>query len=206
MVDPVLHAFLERQHADAAALCRDSDLVAIAPHGTRVNRFLVQYSCTGLVQAPSGAIVEASNFFVGITFPPDYLRRAEPFHVVTWLGPPAIWHPNVAPGGAAICVGRLSPGTSLVDLVYQCWEIVTWNKVTMREDDALNSAACEWARHHPERFPVDRRPLKRPRPSMAAGKPPVESSQPELSPCRERSAIELRERAAREANRDAHAK
>jgi hypothetical protein len=34
-------------------------------------------------------------------------------------------------------------------------------KVTMREDDALNRAACQWARQHPERFPVDRRPLKR---------------------------------------------
>ena len=174
MIDAVMHAFLERQREDAAALCRDSDLVAIAPHGTRPDRFLVHFSCTGLVQAPSGAIVEAAGFFVGIAFPPDYLRRVEPFRVVTWLGPSGIWHPNIAPGGLAICVGHLTPGTSLVDLVYQCWEIVTWNKVTMREDDALNQAACEWARHHQDRFPVDRRPLKRQRPRIAARERSVE--------------------------------
>jgi hypothetical protein len=31
----------------------------------------------------------------------------------------------------------------------------------MREEDALNSAACQWARQHPDRFPVDGRPQKR---------------------------------------------
>jgi hypothetical protein len=31
----------------------------------------------------------------------------------------------------------------------------------MREDDALNKAACAWAREHQDRFPVDRRPLRR---------------------------------------------
>lgn len=31
----------------------------------------------------------------------------------------------------------------------------------MREDDALNKPACVWARAHRDRFPLDRRPLKR---------------------------------------------
>ena len=43
----------------------------------------------------------------------------------------------------------------------QIHEIVTWQKVTMREDDALNHAACQWARANRARFPVDSRPLKR---------------------------------------------
>jgi hypothetical protein len=58
-------------------------------------------------------------------------------------------------------VGRLVPGTSLVDLLYQVHEIVTYQKVTMREDDALNPAACGWARTHQHLFPIDRRPLRR---------------------------------------------
>jgi hypothetical protein len=59
-----------------------------------------------------------------------------------------------------ICVGRLKPGTWLVDLLYQCYEIITYQKVTMREDDALNPLACVWSREHQQRFPIDRRPLK----------------------------------------------
>jgi hypothetical protein len=94
-------------------------------------------------------------------FPSDYLRTADPFRVVTWLGPRHVWHPNIAADAPAICVGRLVPGTSLVDLIYQVFEIITWNKVTMREDDALNRAACQWARSHRERLRIDRRPLKR---------------------------------------------
>ena len=53
------------------------------------------------------------------------------------------------------------PGTPLVDLLYQCFEIITYTKVTMREDDALNRAACGWARENQDRFPIDPRPLKR---------------------------------------------
>ena len=60
-----------------------------------------------------------------------------------------------------VCVGRLSPGTELVDLLFQLFEMITWRKVTMREDDALNATACVWARSHRDRFPVDTRPLKR---------------------------------------------
>ena len=78
-----------------------------------------------------------------------------------FLGPPNVWHPNISDTQPAICVGRLVPGTGLVDLLYQCWEIITWNKKTIREDDALNRAACQWARHNLARLPVDTRPLKR---------------------------------------------
>jgi len=74
-----------------------------------------------------------------INFSADYLRSADPFRVVTWFGPLNTWHPNIAFGAPVICIGRLSPGTGLVDIIYQVFEIVTWNKVTMREDDALNA-------------------------------------------------------------------
>jgi hypothetical protein len=56
----------------------------------------------------------------------------------------------------------LAPGTPLVDLIYQVFEIVTYNKVTMAENNALNRDACVWCRGHLDRLPVDRRALKRP--------------------------------------------
>ena len=85
----------------------------------------------------------------------------DPSQLLTWFGPPNVFHPNISDRGPFICVGRLSPGTSLVDIIYQVFEIVTYSKVTMREDDSLNKAACAWARQNKFRFPIDKRPLKR---------------------------------------------
>jgi hypothetical protein len=72
-----------------------------------------------------------------------------------------VFHPNISDKAPFICVGKLAPNTPLVDILYQCFEIITYNKVTMREDDALNTEACVWARENQHRFPIDRRPLKR---------------------------------------------
>ena len=165
MTDAIMHAFLRRQREDGLALATESDLVEIAPLDLPAecppDRFLVRFSCRGLVKEADGSIVEANEFGVGIWFSDDYLRHADPFSVLTWLGPRHVWHPNISARAPAICVGRLAPGTGLVDLIYQCWEIITWNKVTMREDDALNQEACQWARANLTRLPVDTRPLKR---------------------------------------------
>jgi hypothetical protein len=161
MHDTIMTSFLRHQHEDAAALTRDSDLVEISAHGSPADRFLVRFTCRGLVRSADGTVSEASEFFVGITFHEDYLRLHAPWRSVTWLAPHNVWHPNIAPGPQLICIGRMGPGTGLIDLVQQCFDIITWNKVTMREDDALNHAACEWARGNRSRFPVDPRPIKR---------------------------------------------
>jgi hypothetical protein len=161
MSDPVYQAFLARQFEEGMALAASSDLVELFPlEGNPPSRYIARFGCNGLVRAGNGQIREASRFEVGIWFPSDYLRRAEPWEVLTWLGPRHVFHPNISNRLPLICVGRLAPGTWLVDLLYQCFEIITCQKVTMREDDALNQAACSWARENQARFPVDPRPLK----------------------------------------------
>ena len=67
-------------------------------------------------------------------------------------------------GAPFICPGRIVPGMSLVDLLYQVYEILTYQKLTTH--DALNREAAAWARANQGRFPTDRRPLKR-RPARA---------------------------------------
>jgi hypothetical protein len=161
MPDHVLNAFLSRQRDEGLALSAASDLVTVFPANDKGDRYLVRFSCTGLVRRNPSAIVEANEFVIYIWFPSDYLRTADPFRVLTWLSPRNVWHPNISDEVPRICVGRLAPGTSLVDILYQVFEIITWNRVTMREDDALNRAACEWARQHRDRLPLDHRPLKR---------------------------------------------
>ena len=159
--DPIYEAFLARQYEEGMALARASDLLELEPLGDFPPcRYIARFSCTGLVRSRPGQVSETDRFEVGIWFPSDYLRRAEPWQVLTWLGPREVFHPNISNRLPLICVGKLKPGTWLVDLLYQCFEIISYQKVTMREDDALNAAACAWAREHQHRFPVDRRPLK----------------------------------------------
>ena len=159
MHDKVLEGFLRQQHEDGLALSRNSDLLDLLPgDGDPPRRYVARFSCTGLVLR-NGAVEEASHFEVGIWFPDDYLRNIEPTRVVTWLTPPAVFHPNIRP--PLICLGRLGVGASLVDILYQTFEVITYTKLTMDERDALNHDACVWARQHLDHFPVDRRPLKR---------------------------------------------
>lgn len=163
-MDEIFSGFIEEQNAKAEALNARSPLVDIQKHGAADEAsWILDYSCRGLIRRPDGAIVEANRFKVGVRMPPDYLRCANPYVVVTWLGPRSTWHPNVGPPPGSdqifICTGHLRPGTPLVDIVIQVFEIITYQLVTMREDDALNHAACRWARANQHLFPIDRRSL-----------------------------------------------
>jgi len=161
MIDSVLRGFLMRQQEQALALNAASDLVEIRPvAGDPPSRYVVQFRCRGLVRVAE-EIREAACFEIGVWFPPDYLRRAEPFEVLTWLGPADVFHPNISDRAPLICIGRLTRGTPLADIVYRVFDIITGHNVTMVEHDALNRAACAWARENRHRFPIDRRPLKR---------------------------------------------
>jgi hypothetical protein len=167
MHDHVLEAFLTRQQEEGLRLAGSSDLLDLVPvDGPPAQTYRAVFHCRGLVRQPGGEVARAEHFEVGIWFPSDYLRRAEPFQVLTWLGPGHVFHPNIR--APFICIGRLPAGTPLADILYQVFEIVTYQKVTMREDDALNKEACAWARRHKDDFPIDPRPLKRRRREVRA--------------------------------------
>jgi hypothetical protein len=160
--DKILDAFLRAQEAGGMALAAASDLLELDPIGASpAARYVARYSCRGLVRLSTGVIDVAEAFAVAIQFPVDYLRRVEPMQVVSWLAPRNVFHPNISPGAGVICVGRIGPGTPLVDILYQVFEMITYRRMTMREDDALCREACAWARNHQSRFPLDDRPLKR---------------------------------------------
>jgi hypothetical protein len=159
--DPIFEQFFRRQCEEGLALAAESDLLELTVCPVAPPSFVATYRCRGLVRLDDGRIEQANFFQAGIWFPPDYLRRVDPFQILRWFGPANVWHPNISDTWPLICVGRLTPGTPLVDLLYQIFEIITYVKVTPREDDSLNKACCAWARANQHRFPVDRRPLKR---------------------------------------------
>ena len=161
MIDAARIGFLNRQYEEGTRLAAASDQLHLFPIGPiPPERYAVIFTCAGLVKSyRDGTIVEARHFEVGIWFPSDYLRRASMPQVLYWLGPSSIFHPNIHGAHGAICAGRLVPGTPLVDILYQVYEMVTWQKA--RLDHALNGEAAAWARSNRQRLPVDRRPLKR---------------------------------------------
>jgi hypothetical protein len=158
-MDKIFDSFLSRQLADGLSLAEESDLLELTPLGPQpVQRYLARFACATLVRGDGGEVRETQGFAVGIWFPADYLRRADPFEVATWLAPANAFLPNVRP--PFICLGKITPGMSLIDLLYQAHEIGAGLKLTVREDDALDPQACAWARRHSDRFPIDTRPLK----------------------------------------------
>jgi hypothetical protein len=160
MNDRIFESFLESQYAQGVALARSSDILELVPvDGTPPRRYIAGFRARGLALNPAGEVVEFDRFDVGIWLPDDYLRRAEAPQVLTYLGPsPRPFHPNIRP--PFICV-HLRPGTPLVDLLYSCFELWTYN-LYATHDEGLNHAAAQWARNQPPgRFPVDGRSLKR---------------------------------------------
>jgi hypothetical protein len=165
MNDPIYTSFLERQHAAAMELSRASDRVTIAPiHGRPPFGFLVAFDCHGLICEPDGTIAPAEHFAVGIQFPPDYLKRANPAQVLTFLGPESVWNPNIDGRIHQICLGRLiQPGTELIDIVTGVYELLIYKSINMNEAAAFpgTKQVCIWARNHANEFPLDTRPLRR---------------------------------------------
>jgi len=124
------------------------------------NCYAARFDCRAVLRGEEGRIEpQETQADVVIRFPTDYVRHARPEEVLMWMGPDNIVHPNVLPP-AAICAGRFAPGTDLVDLVYQCYEIITY--FNWAAHDPLNEEAAQWARGNQHLFPVDRRPLLRP--------------------------------------------
>ncbi len=187
ILDGVFAGFLRRQLTDGVALASESDLVEVHPMGPAASHlvlpqaFEVILRCNGLVRSVPGEIATADRFAVGVWFPSDYLRRAYPFEVVTWLGPREIFHPNIR--APFICIGHLVPATPLVEIIHRVFRIVSYQVVAMH--DALNQDASAWARQNQHRLPVDGRPLKRRTQSLkieTLGKKRNDSAHEEESP------------------------
>lgn len=160
--DPVFGAFLANQHAALMELAAQSDLFSVEPirdtdeSDTPPSAYVITFHCKGLVMNREGNVEEADSFKVGIRFEDEYLR-GDTTGAVRWLGPFHAYNPQI--NGPFICLGKISPNTGIVDLIYRIYDVLRFANVAPH--DALNPEAAAWARNHMERFPVDARPLLR---------------------------------------------
>jgi hypothetical protein len=168
MNDKIFEVFLSRQLQEGLALAAASDIVDLWPLDEQPpQRYIADFHCRGLVRTKDGEIREWNHFTVGIFFPHGYLRVADPFAMLRLFGPPTlehpdvfVWHPNISVRAPLICVGKITPGMSLTDLLHQLYEIISYQRYTPNEHDSLNKACCSWARANSGLFPMDNRPLK----------------------------------------------
>jgi hypothetical protein len=120
---------------------------------------VAEFHCCGLARGRDGQPEPCDLFVFGIYFHNDYLRgECRASDVVTLLYPPTCFHPNVR--YPYVCLGHM-PAVGIADILFQLYEIVSWQRVTMNERDALNWDACVWSRQHLKELPLDARPLKR---------------------------------------------
>lgn len=160
-MDMVFESWLERQYADGMSLCSASDVLTLVPGPGRFppRRFIAQFTSPTMVRVGT-EVTRAEGFAVLLQFPTDYLRLAsDAGQIVNLRAPVNLFHPNVAP--PFICIGPVAPGTGLIELVYRVYEVLTFQKMTPREDNALNHEACAWARRHMQLFPLSAAPLRR---------------------------------------------
>lgn len=158
--DPVFKSFLETSMEGAQNLTRESDRVSILPFPPfPSSRYLVMFECDSLAGHPASDLRNPERISAEIHFPPHYLRELRTEEVVTLISPGDLWHSNVR--APFVCVGDMAPGTPLVDIVTQLFEIFTYQNVNLTE--GFNREAAEWARSRVDQFPIDSRPLRRPR-------------------------------------------
>jgi hypothetical protein len=162
-MDPVIHRWLEKNIAEAMALAAESDILKLRTIARAENappqHVIARFECRTYILKHNGEVGTSDHAAVGIYLPDHYLRQANAYEVLTWLTPKNAFHPNIR--GSAICVGErfFKPGTPLVELIFQLYSIVSFQKWAAHAP--LNDAAAQWSRSHGDMLPADPRPLKR---------------------------------------------
>ena len=163
-MDAYLKRWLDRNIADAMALAAESDILKLRTfaHDETLppQHLIARFECRIYIKKHNGEIGTSDHAAVGSQFPDHYLREMNAYEVLTWLGPKNAFHPNLRMP-TAICLGEkfLKPGLPLVELIYQLWSVVSFQRFAAHAP--LNEDAAQWARANRHILPADPRPLKR---------------------------------------------
>jgi hypothetical protein len=155
MID-IEYEFVEEQRPAIERLADESDILSVTMIDPRT--FIFEYDCNGLIALRDGTVRRHTGFKVCCHLNEGYLRRVDPLLLLNLRDPPQCYHPSVS--WPLICVGKVIPGTPLVDLCARAYELISYQSFPVAEGDALRPDACAYVRANLDRFPVDARPLK----------------------------------------------
>jgi hypothetical protein len=150
-MDPILSAFLENTLREAGDIAEKSDVLNLVPlPPLPPSAYLCEFAVPYLRRLASGLVeVAPGPVQIVINFPDDYLRSTDPrlFLKVASVLTPDLIHPNLY--GTAVCLGSaFAPGTPITALLWELFDIVSYQNVTLDERNALNPEACRLLRAH----------------------------------------------------------
>lgn len=152
-MDTVYRRFLENSHAAGVQLAAESDVLDLFPVWPYPPRkFLFEFHLPYLRCNLEGTVEVAPGPIIGvINFPETYLRSVDtnlPFKIVS-VKTRDLTHPNIR--GTVVCLGRnFRPGTPIQALLWNLWDILTYQNCSLDERNAMNSSACRLLRACPE--------------------------------------------------------
>jgi hypothetical protein len=154
--DRVTREFLRNNRDELFDRLTPHSLVTVEELGGNVPwLYGLTFATRGLVRG-DGDIRECGEHKIAVRFLPDYLRRADRSEMLLLIEPREAFHPNLR--APAICL-QVYPGEPLIEICESIHSLVSWRLRNLREDDALNPAACAWGRANLDRLPLDDRPL-----------------------------------------------
>jgi hypothetical protein len=159
--DAVTRDFLLHSYRDCMArLAKGESLVEVVSLARRAPwLFRLSFRTRGLARDAAGDVRPWDEHTIALRFLPDYLRRAQQFEMLHYVGPrePAPFHPNICPATGAVCL-EIYPGEELLEIVYSLHDLLRWRLRQFAETDALNRDACSYGRNLVTE-PTDDRPL-----------------------------------------------
>jgi hypothetical protein len=116
-------------------------------------KYLVQFSCRGVMKNREGAIVPTEDHKLEIFLGPDFPNQGAP-RFVWWT---EIFHPNIR--GVYLCTeGRpFAVSTTLDTICLMVGQMIQYRNYNTKS--YLNKEAAHWAEANPSIFPLDKRNL-----------------------------------------------
>jgi hypothetical protein len=160
-MDHVYSAFLRNTFSEARDIALRSDVVRLLPEPVSPpTSYMCSFDVPYLRRLVGGTVHVAPGPVLGfIRFPQDYLCSVDPrlFMRVASIVTPDFVHPNAVARGP-VCLGAaFRSGTPLGQLIWELYQIVTYQNRTLDERNALNPEACRLLRANQDllsRFPA----------------------------------------------------
>jgi len=133
--DAIYQRFMERQRVEGLALAESSDILSLFIPPMSPPHFVAEFSCKGLIRDSAGEIKEANRFRLACGS--QRITCAVQIRLRWCACLLQVYGIQMLVRISFDMHGRITPGTPLVDILFQIYDILTYHKFNPREDDSL---------------------------------------------------------------------